>query len=417
MNWYKDYTTLKGAIKKPSTLLEKPFWKQAADSRQRQRTLFDKIYTYGQGKYNNMQGDAWQLAGYKRKKGPYFSGGSRKRTKTTKKKVSKRKKTRGSKNPKKTLKNPKNVTDPPYNYGWNLTYKKAKSFHPITEGKQVSSYETNFGSSLRTTQGQQSSVSLNDDGSCVNLGTSLYTVYTELARFYNAATANFVRLENVGSANVNTFLLKDCTLTINLVNQSPSSTEVDLYYCLSKKTTEATSVDPANLWGVGLAAQQAGTTGTSSYPDTKPTDSKIFNQHWKIIKKITWKLDPGQEAQVNFKFKVNRYLDTNYLVQNNNIRGITICPMMTVRGIPGSIGATASYANTTTTTTPSKVAFTTNIKYTAVMCTVFPKITRQVNTLAIAAMTAGPAPTAASVWTISDAAGTTVDNNVLTTFA
>jgi len=87
--------------------------------------------------------------------------------------------------------------------------------------------------------------------------------------------------------------------------------------------------------------------------------------------------------------------------------------LVVCRGIPGSVGIGPDYASTTVNTVPSKLVFTSNIKYTAVMCNEYPKITETLRGLAAtAAMNPTPGiPTGNSIWTIADASGTTVDNN------
>jgi len=92
--------------------------------------------------------------------------------------------------------------------------------------------------------------------------------------------------------------------------------------------------------------------------------------------------------------------------------------LVVCRGIPGSVGIGPDYNNTTVNTVPSKVVFTSNIKYTAVMCNEYPKITETLRGLsATANMNPDENATANSIWTISDAAGTTVDNNNAGNFA
>jgi len=294
----------------------------------------------------------------------------------------------------------------------------------MVESKQRCQYSVNATGALNCEQGKQNSFAATPIGN----GPTWSLVFSQGARFYNLTIPAWVTVgTGGGAAGYNKMLCKSVESILNVTNQSPSTTEVDLYYCMVKKTNND-SADPGNRWSLGYAEEQGNSSiaGSFTHIDAKPTDVKRFNEEYRVIKKVMWKLLPGEEAQINFKFNVNRYVDQYYCDKFNQIEGITVIPMFVIRGIPGTRGQTLSGATNAgnwstaagaVTTTPSKIAVVHTLKYQAVMCSSFPRITVSSNNLVTAGINPTAAATANSVYTISDAAGTTVDNNNPLTYA
>lgn len=308
----------------------------------------------------------------------------------------------------------------PYGYTWTISYKKAKSYHPIIESKQVTTFEESKGGTLACLQGKQAASSLNGVAELIGKPSTLGDLCQYGQKFYNATTASWVQVDDpAGVTQWTTFLLKKLVHTFTATNLSPSTVELDIYYCMHKLTDDSTN-DPYNAWQQGLIQEAANSGGSGianpEYVNAVPQQSKRFNTEYKIIKTLKYHLQPGQECKSNFVFNVRRYLDTAYVntSEHLNIRGITIVPLIVLRGVPGAIGSAASYSNTGVTTTPAKIGYTCNLKYEAVMCSTFPKISRINNTLKTAAL---PGAAGDGVFTISDAAGTTVNNNTSAVFA
>jgi len=273
---------------------------------------------------------------------------------------------------------------------------------------------------LTCLQGRQGVTALGGITNGINTSDALSQIQQKGQKYWNGAA--WVNPQpNTTLGRWTKYQLLQCEHILNITNQSPSTTEVDIYYCLAKLTSGVISsaFDDWNNQSQGEAADNASTSRANiNWPDGKPTDGKEFNIRWRVVKKITYKLHPGGEQECSLNFKPNRYIDNEHVRDNYTVRGITMQILVVCRGIPGSVGIGPDYENTTVSTVPSKVVFTSNIKYTAVMCNEYPKITetfRGIN--ATANINPDNSPTANSIWTISDAAGTTVDNNRKSNFA
>ena len=122
--------------------------------------------------------------------------------------------------------------------------------------------------------------------------------------------------------------------TFEFVNMVQTQAEIDIYEVISKITKPA-YVSPATDWQTGMTAQEGpGVYTISSALRSCPTESKAFNMTWKIIKKTTIELAPGELHKHTFVFKPKRQLDTEYYYTYNQIKGITGAIMMVFRGTP-----------------------------------------------------------------------------------
>lgn len=164
----------------------------------------------------------------------------------------------------------------------------------------------------------------------------LKLVFESINQYYNTTGAAFVNQGAIGSTSGQSlkFLYYSCQSEVRMINQSPSLSEFELHLIMAKNTN-AGGTDPKTFWDEGYTHQANNNTATSKeIPYTRPTDSKVFNTHWKIVKTVKGSLNPGETHKHTFNFKPNRVIDTQYLNDFGELRGLTFGWMLVVRGTP-----------------------------------------------------------------------------------
>lgn len=181
----------------------------------------------------------------------------------------------------------------------------------ITSGGQVSF------------QGRQTATTL----AFIN-ASSLTNHYSELSRLATPLQPNSLSQK---------YLLKSVFHELELANAGDSTCEVDLYVFINKVTGN-TITPPETDWANGLPKESdslvVALAPLVTDPWEKPTTNKYFNiLYW--TKKISFTLSPGQHKRVNVDFQMNRIMDTEYLGNYSQIRGITHWIMPVTRGTLG----------------------------------------------------------------------------------
>jgi len=133
----------------------------------------------------------------------------------------------------------------------------------------------------------------------------------------------------------------------NLGNITTISCEVDIYFFLCNTDTSQT---PYTAWDEAIAgasqnanvARMAGTSAVGSFGadansfyGCNPMDYPDMKKKWKLIKKITRILEPGQRDRMHFKYSYNKTLSRTYF-ENTGIdityfKGLSIVPLFVVR--------------------------------------------------------------------------------------
>jgi len=188
------------------------------------------------------------------------------------------------------------------------------------------------------------------------------------------ATAN----DTINSFNTIKKLLIDHIWCESLLTSSCSDLMfIDIYDCVSKITQPSLEA-PALTWANAIASETANTSGfaVGNY-NQNPTQFKKFNIKWKVIKKTRVELGEGRTHKHVFQFKPNRFIDTAYGEEFQQIRGITVSQLLVIRGGQavrdvgsGAVGigsvrlmyeATAKYTVRPTLYTPKKTLFFNNL--------------------------------------------------------
>ena len=358
---------------------------------------------------------------------PAFAGGSRYINPKNPRKVQKGKRKRYRRNSKteSTEMQRKLVVDPPYFMHWTIKYRQNKYEKHIQKTKQSVNWSDSFGEIFNITSGRQlvKNVSLS-----VGNPNHLLDIFKKGTQWYAIPNAGPVagshyRLTDPSGQENTSFrnmLWNSTKYTLQLTNQSPTSAEVTVYWCLAKHTS-ADSIWPEVAWQNGYDKSD-GNTGTvsTSFVGRKPTESKEFNQRYKVIKKIKYRMLPAQENKCVLNFYPNRMLDSDYVYNMTAIKGLMIIPMVVAHGVICDNSNTIA-GGTIVTTTPVKLAVLSHLTYNCTMCNFFPAINysgTELNNDPNPFTDPNPANVNPKpLWTIGDTNGNVVDNNRDTSFA
>lgn len=96
----------------------------------------------------------------------------------------------------------------------------------------------------------------------------------------------------------------------NIVNQGNAYCYLDCFYCIARRDLTASQATPLTDLGTGftLAGQNAGTVVTNSIELT-PFQSTAFCINYRIYKKKTLKLDPGQQVTLSVSSRAKRRIN------------------------------------------------------------------------------------------------------------
>lgn len=399
----RDYFKIKDHLKR-GPLGATTIWSDGKQSRQFQQKLITK---YMKRKWVSGGKDSSGVPKKKMRKGSKRYG---KKKRNTKVKAYRKLSKKGSK---RILAN---------GYLTTFTIRNRKQTIKNISNKNVVQTKRNFSFWTTAAPGRQEATVIGDiTQSCTANQLDFINFYNTGAKFYNYITNTWI----TGDARIGTELVADSsgkkiyidTITGSLVltNQGPTSLEYDLYYLMPRNSLKTgTLTAPISAWTNGLLAEQgnAATAQQRTYIDSKPTDSKDFNFEWKVVKKVIGKMDPGTENKIVMTYKMNRFMDTNYL----NIHGCSrysypIVPMIVQRGIP---------ADSSNTPETAAIVSTSRTKLIGIMSTTINGYvcdTRQSFSADLGPPLGTLALGTGSMLSIADAAGTVVNSNVAVNFA
>lgn len=205
--------------------------------------------------------------------------------------------------------------------------------------------------------------------------TELKLVYNAAARFYNTTGSAYVTQSATTTSSLSKkFLLKSVHSQITITNQSPSNAHVELLV-LQSRSSNVGGDSPETRWNSGLSGDAVGQSSMNhDTPFAVPTTSKIFNLYWRIIKKVKLVMVPGQDHMHSFNFVPNRILDTSYINEFGEIKGITHAFMIITRGTPADDTLSATTA-TKIGLTATKIIGTVKNTYKTVLIDSFPRNT------------------------------------------
>lgn len=126
--------------------------------------------------------------------------------------------------------------------------------------------------------------------------------------------------------------------TTKIQNQGQGTTDMWIYDLVSKVTKESYSA-PDTDWADGYvdtnvlpAAAIATYGGGNTTIGAIPTESKVFNINWKVLKVTTVRLGPGAEHNHIFNMRPNKVIDGTYAANFQQIKGVTTGILLIHRG-------------------------------------------------------------------------------------
>lgn len=136
------------------------------------------------------------------------------------------------------------------------------------------------------------------------------------------------KLENVsatGGATTKIFV-KSCFAELAIQNSSNATVRIQIWNTLPKRDIyqddTGTTLTPTNVFSHGLKEQTPGGTGNEYLiVGSRPTDSKLFNDYFKVKKVIYVDLAPGQTHYHRLTYKIDRFV-ANELIQANNLTSL-----------------------------------------------------------------------------------------------
>lgn len=157
-------------------------------------------------------------------------------------------------------------------------------------------------------------------------GTEIRLLHQAAYAELNGAHPLYSTDAQAGSHYHQKWLYKSCKTTIRMVNHDRNATTVT-FYTVQAKSTNATSFgNPLTTWAAGENQQIDGTYSTNpniSYIGQRPTMNKLFNQHYRIIKRHTVVLQAGAQHSYVFHFKPMSIVDGGYMENHIRVRGLT----------------------------------------------------------------------------------------------
>lgn len=241
----------------------------------------------------------------------------------------------------------------------------------------------------------------------LNATSDLKLAFTNQAQFKNFTTGTVIQQAlDAAGYKCNKWGLNESKITMNWSNASPASIYAQIYY-LTSKVTKPTLVAPEVDWTTGLTDEIGNNlqVGDKTRLGASPTNSKLFNMNWKIRGVHRLHLQSGEQATTEYKQKLNKLIDTEYINTYNQIAGLTVYVMAIVRGQTGDNAHTR--VEGAISITAAKLLMTYDRKYSTQLIEAWPKTVSYDTTI--------PAQTAAY---IQDAtSGTDLDGNLDANFA
>ena len=170
-------------------------------------------------------------------------------------------------------------------------------------------------------------------------------------------TTNMDNLDPLGATNEDRRLWIDWhELVYYFTNQSPDLIEVTLYDVLCKRSGVP---DPKAAWEDGLTQGSGLSLVTADVPQSKPFDSSLFKQSWKVLRTTKIHMASGANHRHIFRHKVNGIVpistSDNYSV-DTNMKGYTLSTLVVVSGMP--VDSTKGESVGTVTIAPAKLIWT-----------------------------------------------------------
>lgn len=146
------------------------------------------------------------------------------------------------------------------------------------------------------------------------------------------------------------FVLESAVGEFLITNSTLATMYVDVYDVVRKRdaTSVSSTTSPSTAWNAGVYYQSQGSYGDAQIINTLPTDSRNFNDYFKVIKRTHLGLSQGATHRHSVILKPNFLADTALLnSMNGDIAGVTVYTLIVAYGQPVSVTAEGSTAVST----------------------------------------------------------------------
>lgn len=170
------------------------------------------------------------------------------------------------------------------------------------------------------------------------------------------------------------FFIDYVNMETEFVNQTQGGCHFTYYVCMSKNT-KSSGTTPLTDWTAGLqddAGQNSAFTD-ANYIGCTPTQSKIFNENYKIVHRKTLLMGPGARHHFKFKFSPRSLVDAGYINRYTHIKGISYYLFVVQHGQLGVQNA----GGVVVAPLPTKVIYNVRTHYRVRLCSAFPDQTYQ----------------------------------------
>lgn len=165
------------------------------------------------------------------------------------------------------------------------------------------------------------------------------------------------------------FVLESTVGEMFLTNSSLANLYVDIYDIVRKRDALQSddTKSPVEAWHAGITDESGGAvTDGQMQVNSLPTDSKLFRDYFRVVKRTHISLAQGATHRHMTKLKANKLFDTSYLDRcDGDVAGTTVYTMIVAYGQPASI-TTESGAIVTTASGFIDVVQSVRLKYTFV---------------------------------------------------
>lgn len=252
---------------------------------------------------------------------------------------------------------------------WNLKYKKKGFPKNLKYLCPISCKEQNNTFGAISESGRQSVTELQ-----TYLHTSqLINAWDDIAKTYNSSTSSWTSIPAVKDGFTSCKMhLKSMQTEIKIINQGPSTAEVDIYVFIHKNTTSS-SKSTIQYWRQGIddidrdiinrvdtVSVGYGSKRARTDPNMKPFTSTDFKRQFYNAHHKKLSLETGREHVQKWNFDINRIIDMDYINDYDKLKGLTCEVVIFTRGALGDTNNDLTVG--TVTYGPSKVVGVMNNK-------------------------------------------------------
>lgn len=201
----------------------------------------------------------------------------------------------------------------------------------------------------------------------------IINAWDDVAKAYNGTSGNWEGIPATKEGYTSCKLhLKSMQTELKIINQGPSTAEVDIYVFIHKNTTSS-SKSTIQYWKQGLddidrnIINRVDTTSTGygskrakTDPNMKPFVSTDFKRQYYTTHHKKLSLETGREHIQKWNFDINRIIDMDYINDFDKLKGLTCEVVIFTRGALGDTSNDLTVG--TVTYGPSKVVGVLNNK-------------------------------------------------------